>query len=186
MDAYGKKGEVNGITVAFGQTKEGKATTEGLIDGDKKSVKVTFDLNKLSDNGDFQAAIGHEGSHAQDRLDLADAMLKAINGDLEFKNPSTLAAYQKVVDNDALNLTSNQTETKAYGVTSVIAEYSLKSNQNLSLGDSGVIIAGNPSWARLDKTKLISERSAAIADGLSKDSNYSKKGNKDEFRFIPR
>ena len=182
LDAYGEKGVANGITVAFGKTKEGDATTGGLIDGDKKAITVTFDLNKLKDDGAFQAAIGHEGSHAADRSALVDAFLPALKSDPD----GTKGDIQKVIDNDALNLTSNQTETKAYGVTSVIAEFSLKSNQNLSLGDSGVVIAGDPAWAKLDKTKLMSERSAAIANGLSKDSNYSKKGNKDEFRFIPR
>lgn len=186
LDAYGRKGEVNGITVSFGETKEGKATAGGLINGNKKAITVTFDLNKLKDEGDFQAAIGHEGSHAKDRADLADAMLAAIDGDFKFEKDSTLTNYQKVVDNDSLNLTSFQTESRAYGVTSVLAEFSLKSNQNLALGDSGVLIAGNAAWANLDKAKLMSERSAAIADGLNKDSNYSKKGNRDEFRFIPR
>lgn len=177
---------MNGITVSFGETKEGKATAGGLINGNKKAITVTFDLNKLKDEGDFQAAIGHEGSHAKDRADLADAMLAAIDGDFKFEKDSTLTNYQKVVDDDSLNLTSFQTESRAYGVTSVLAEFSLKSNQNLALGDSGVLIAGNPAWANLDKAKLMSERSAAIADGLNKDSNYSKKGNRDEFRFIPR
>ena len=196
LNVYGDPNKANGVIVGFGKTSSGKpGEAGGLIGADgKKSISVTFDLNQNKDDGLLLTTIAHEGSHVADRSDLADAMLSAQTGDPDFKT----GAYMGVVNNDALNLTSNQTETTAYGVSSVFAEFVLK-NEGGSQSSAGTTVIGgggvqqdlslagvkiwNPSWATLDKEKVRANRSAAIADGLKKDSYYPTVTNN---RFIDR
>jgi hypothetical protein len=125
--------------------------------------------------------IAHEGSHVQDRADLVEAIIK---------NPEQADAISA-----RLNITVGETETKAYTVQSVFAEFTYK-NEQLTKSEGGTtvfrmeatqesaVITGtgvkvwNPSWAGADVAKIRSQRSAAIAEGLSKSSVYKDKLNK--------
>jgi hypothetical protein len=70
LKAYGKEGEKNGVSVAFGKLDGDVA---GNVDtrADEKgnlSFTVTFDLSKISGSSAFVIATGHEGTHLSDTL----------------------------------------------------------------------------------------------------------------------
>lgn len=159
----------------------------------KKAISVVFDLNnaKNKDAGAFAASVAHEGSHVSDRAKLADAAISALGADPKFEK----GLFEGVFNDTTLNITSNQTETTAYLVNSVVAEFLLKNEvapqsgggtmvlsnreyvqQSLSIGNTGVKF-WDPSWARADVATVRANRSAAIAEGLKQDADYAKKAN---------
>jgi RHS repeat-associated protein len=188
LDAYGGVGEKNGVFVGFGKTSDGSpGETGGFFskDGSTRSINVTIDLSKNKADNLLMGTIAHEGSHVQDRADLVNAILA---------NPLEADAASA-----KFNITVGATETKAYTVQSVFAEFTYK-NEQLTKSEGGTttfrmeatqesaVITGtgvkvwNPSWAGADIAKIRSQRSAAIAEGLSKSSVYSDKLNKPMLR----
>jgi RHS repeat-associated protein len=184
LDAYGGVGEKNGVFVGFGKTSDGgPGETSGFFnaDGSGKSINVTIDLSKNKADNLLMGTIAHEGSHVQDRADLVNGILA---------NPLEAGAVAA-----KLNITVGATETKAYTVQSVFAEFTYKNEQIMESGggktvmrmeatQESAVITGtgvkvwNPSWAGADIAKIRSQRSAAIAEGLSKSSVYKDKLNK--------
>jgi RHS repeat-associated protein len=184
LDAYGAVGEKNGVFVGFGKTADGGAGgTSGFFnaDGSGKSINVTIDLSKNKADNLLMGTIAHEGSHVQDHADLVNAILA---------NPLAADAMSA-----QFNITVGATETKAYTVQSVFSEFTYKNEHLMESGggktvmrmeatQESAVITGtgvkvwNPSWAGADIAKIRSQRSAAIAEGLSKSSVYKDKLNK--------
>jgi hypothetical protein len=117
----------------------------------------------------------------QDHADLVNAILA---------NPLAADAMSA-----QFNITVGATETKAYTVQSVFSEFTYKNEHLMESGggktvmrmeatQESAVITGtgvkvwNPSWAGADIAKIRSQRSAAIAEGLSKSSVYKDKLNK--------
>ena len=70
LKAYGREGEKNGVSVAFGKL-EGDAAADLQTRADdqgKLSFTVTFDMSKISGSNEFGVATGHEGTHISDSL----------------------------------------------------------------------------------------------------------------------
>jgi RHS repeat-associated protein len=189
LDAYGAPNKANGVIVAFGPNSSGGPgeTSGGTSVG--SNVLVTINIDSIKDNGDLAGVIGHEGSHAQDRADFRDAFSAALASDPNDANGSLTAVF-----NGPLNMTSNATETRAYGVSSVLAEFMLKNEVSPASG-GGTFVMGNnqyvqqsvslggvniwnPSWAAVDVKTVRQTRSSAIATGLKNDPYYSAKANK--------
>lgn len=182
VEAYGNPGEANGVTVSFGKTSDGSPgeSTGHFAKDFSKSINVTIDMDQNKDDNALLGSVVHKGSHVQDRADLVSGIL-AAGSDAEI---TALAA----------GFTHGATETRAYNVQSVFAEFTLKneqpaksgpgtfsisvgtfSQQNLTLGKT---LIWNPSWAGADVAKIRDNRSKAIAKGLSEDKRYKDKLNK--------
>jgi RHS repeat-associated protein len=174
VNAYGKTGVDNGVVVQFGKTdKNTPGSTSGL-----GPVQVTIDMSKNGTDNKLLGTIVHEGSHVQDRRDLHSALTAIKESD-----PSTYDTYK------AFNLSVEATETKAYTVQSVFAEFTYKNEQYMQSSGTTVTIrpgaiqesaemAGtgkvfwDPSWARADAATVRSHRTKAISEGLRASSVY--------------
>ncbi|MGH9655853.1 MAG: RHS repeat domain-containing protein [Bryobacteraceae bacterium] len=116
-NAYGKAGQDNGVTVKFGDPGKGLAgsATPGLRQDPNNPNKIqateTVTLSTGQSGSQLDATVGHEGSHTAD----AQAFAATINSNGGF--------------NSTLNLTSYQTEMRAYMVTQ-----SILASENVSLG----------------------------------------------------
>jgi RHS repeat-associated protein len=183
LDAYGAVGEKNGVTVAFGTTTDNTpGETKGFFKTDgTKGINVTIDMSKNKADNLLMGTIAHEGSHVQDHADLVDGILA---------NPlETDAASAK------FNITVGVTETKAYTVQSVFAEFTYKNEQltssaggtttfRMEATQESAVIGGtsaaiwNPSWAGADVAKVRANRAAAISKGLHESSLYKDNLNK--------
>jgi hypothetical protein len=185
LNSYGDPNKANGVTVKFGALDKG---TQGSALGTvsktgANTVDVTIDLKQADTGSELLSTIAHEGSHAQDNLDFQGAFLEAAT-------VSTAAA--EAAFNGPLNVTHRDTETRAYGVSSVFAEFTLGGGT----GESAVSSAGGTttfkfdlppvksvtvggesvwksSWQKLDIATIRANRSAAIAKGLPKDARYA-------------
>ncbi|MGB7069151.1 MAG: hypothetical protein WBD22_06625 [Pyrinomonadaceae bacterium] len=118
MSAYGKEGEVNGVSVAFGKVENGVAetgcTTTRCFTGDADgnvipAIKITFEKNPDAED------VAHEGSHAADRMDLKPALF--LGSDQDYLN-------------SPLNITKYATERRAYAVSSYVAQAMGRSERN--------------------------------------------------------
>lgn len=182
LEAYGDPNKANGVVVSFGKTSQGTpAETSGLFKADgTKGINVTIDMSKNKADNLLLGTIAHEGSHLQDRADLVDGIL-ATPADAD-----AVAAK--------LNITHGASETKAYTVQSVFAEFTYKNEQltestgtaiimRMEATQEAAVIAGtgvkfwNPAWAGADVAKVRAQRAAAIAEGLSKSPTYKNKLN---------
>jgi len=149
---------------------------------------VTIDLDQNKNGGDLLTTIAHEGSHVQDHSDYQDAMITARNADTG--DGSKVMAVANGVPTIGIS------ETRAFGVSSVFSQFSLGGGS----GESAITSAGGitsfkldlpseksttvggqaiwkSSWQKLDVEKIRANRTAAIAEGLKKDSRYAPKLN---------
>jgi hypothetical protein len=186
LKAYGTLGDKNGVTVQFGALAKGTlGQATGSLDANgNKSINVTIDLAQNGNNSDFMTTIAHEGSHVQDHADYQDALIAA--GKI-----GTEEAVNKVL-NGGLNVTHGVSETRAFGVSSVFAEFTLGGSSGPQMGGGTFVLGGDPeksitvggesiwksSWQKLDIEKIRANRSAAIEKGLKKDPIYAPKLNK--------
>jgi hypothetical protein len=150
---------------------------------------VTIDLAQNKSSTNLITTIAHEGSHAQDHADYQDALIAAGKSGDEAKVMAVL--------NGPLRITNRASETRAYGVSSVFAQFTLGGGVNESVVTSSfgtTTINFNPepikavnlggeevwksSWANLDIEKIRAHRTKAIEIGLPKDSRYAPKLNK--------
>jgi len=149
ISAYGKAGVDNGVHVGFGSTSGAGNTTVGVMadaSGNKmttadnptgQNINVTIDPSKNGSLNQEAITLGHEGSHVADGTALVGAL------------PSSLAGSDGVLGGP-LNMTSYQTEMKAYGVSAAIGQGLGLSS--LSVGDGNVI--WNSSWGAVDMQTL--------------------------------
>ena len=145
LQAYGKKGVDNGVTVQFGATRSGGAgdtnigiaiaagTGNKVVTADNPSGQntvVTFDLSKNAGSGLLAVSAAHEGVHVGD----GTALVGALPMDL------TSGAATGVLSGP-LNLTKYATELSAYGASSFTGQGlgfgSLKIGGNFEIWNSG-------------------------------------------------
>jgi RHS repeat-associated protein len=148
INSYGKAGVDNGVHVGFGATAGAGNTTVGVLadaSGNKmttadiptgQNINVTIDPSKNGSTDQEAITAAHEGSHVEDGTALVGAL------------PMNLAGSDAVLGGP-LNLTSYQTEMKAYGVSSYAA-------QGLGLGSLSVggNVIWNSSWGAVDRQTL--------------------------------
>ncbi|HMM79030.1 MAG TPA: RHS repeat-associated core domain-containing protein [Pyrinomonadaceae bacterium] len=121
--AYGSFGQA-GVTVEVGKVKEGEAETKWGTNGDGKTVAWTSDENSIATPNivvTFEGSITigkvmHEGSHAADRNDYITGYNKRIQELIA--GTSTDSDPTKLPE----NITLKESETRAYGVSSAIAQ----------------------------------------------------------------
>ncbi len=179
LDAYGKPGDKNGVIVGFGATADKTpGETRGLFGPNgEKAITVTIDMSKNKSDNKLLGTIAHEGSHVNDRSDLYNAILGASS------EQDALAAAARV--------THGATETTAYTVESVFAEFTYK-NEALTESAGGTTVfrmeakqeyaeiggtnvkIWDPSWAGADVAKIRANRAAAISKGLRASPLYNK------------
>ena len=141
LSAYGKEGDHNGVSVAFGALK-GPAAGETTPLGDMKSFAVTLDPAKWTagaDGAKFLASdVGHEGTHVSDlgRVFAGGGTLSDFS--LEYRGYQTSAYVFQGLFTPALG--ANQGIVMG-GVTS------------RSLGHGGNVI-WNTSWSAADKAAI--------------------------------
>ncbi|MEK6303568.1 MAG: RHS repeat-associated core domain-containing protein [Acidobacteriota bacterium] len=151
VQSYGTEGQANGVAVGVGKV-EGGAVAEtsanpvvnsgAFLTSDSAgnvtaNVLVTFKAGLTPDAND----VAHEGTHVADRQALASAA-NAGAGDSVFDNPS-------------LNLTRYATESRAYRVSSYVAQ---------SLGLPNYNISGYEIW---NSGWSASERQTKMASGIN-------------------
>ncbi len=189
LKAYGTLGDKNGVTVGFGKLGgnilgDAIGTMSGKNGTGANTVSVTIDLDKNKSNSDLLATIAHEGSHVADNSEYQSALLSASN--------VSEAAVNAVIAGP-LRVTHGQSETRAFGISSVFAEFLLGggaggSGMTSGGGSTTFSLGGEPekainvggesiwksSWQKLDIETVRKNRSAAIAKGLPK-SDYAPK-----------
>ncbi|MGD9560857.1 MAG: RHS repeat domain-containing protein [Pyrinomonadaceae bacterium] len=187
VNAYGKLGDKNGVTVQFGALDKGilGQATGSLDRAGNKSVTVTIDLAQNKSDGNLITTIAHEGSHAQDHADYQDGLIAAGKVGTEAAVNAALAA----------NPTHRQSETRAYGVSSVFAQFTLggatkeSGMSSPSLGTTVWTFSSEPvkattlggqevwksTWKNLDVSEIRQKRREAINKGLPKDARYAPK-----------
>jgi len=182
VNSYGDAGKANGIVVGFGTLDRGVLgeTTGSLDKFGNKSVNVTIDLNQNKNSSDFLLTVAHEGSHVRDHLDYQGRLIA-------LQNSSDANAIMAVVANAP---THGFSETRAFGVSSVFAEFTIGGNSNApidnSMGGVTFTLGGDPeksiavggqeiwksSWKNLDIKTIEGKRRDAIASGLKNDKHY--------------
>ncbi|MEP7337220.1 MAG: RHS repeat-associated core domain-containing protein, partial [Acidobacteriota bacterium] len=127
LKAYGDPNKDNGVTVRFGSadtpgnTKvEVKADQGGKLTG--PDITVTIDPSQNTTAAALFQTVTHEGSHTADGLEL----IRSLPKDLTDTNALTTAL------NAPLNLTSYETETRAYttqiyGMSALASKFSVSS-----------------------------------------------------------
>lgn len=187
LDAYGGVGEKNGVIVSFGRTSDGTpGETSGFFAKDgTKSINVRIDMSKNKSDVHLLGTIAHEGSHVQDHADIVTGILKAGSEE-----------EAKAV---ASSINVEATETKAYTVESVFAEFTYKNEQLINSAGGNTtyrmeatqeadVIGGtsvkiwNPSWAGADVAKVRANRAATISKGLHESSLYKNRLNDPIFK----
>jgi RHS repeat-associated protein len=178
LNSYGKAGVDNGLTVKFGVNKNNNpASTSALIkdvdqDGNKdttadnptgRDITITFDTKKNDGIADYAIALAHEGSHAADATDFIGAL------------PVNIGSEQaaQMFANSPLNSTKYETETRAYGVSSSVAEG--LGSSSLKIGPSGgnSYEIWNSGWSKADKiTKQANGIDKVLAEPKSKGGLY--------------
>ncbi len=163
-NAYGFEGQDNGVTVTFGKTPNGVTAETGPVGASLTasangalvaSILVTISENASGD--DLKIAVAHEGQHVLDRQNFATA----ANFALAFGYP------QSDILKAGFNPTVEQTETRAYRISSYVAQgLGLPNNEveGHRIWDAG--------WRAADRATL---RDRAIHDLLTSSNNYKKK-----------
>jgi len=189
LKAYGTLGD-KGVTVGFGKLKgnilgETGGTMVGKNGTGANTISVTIDLDKNKNDSDLLTTIAHEGSHVQDYSDYQGAKLAAS---LDATDPEGKVL---AVEGGPLRVTHGQSETRAFGVSSVFAEFTMggATSESAMTSSNGTVtfnlsqepvkatnVGGEAiwksSWQKLDVETVRKNRSAAIAKGLPK-SDYA-------------
>lgn len=186
LKSYGTLGDKNGVTVGFGKLGGNTlgSTIGTLKNTGKNTVDVTIDPDKNKSNSDLLTTIAHEGSHVADNSDYQGALLAA------YSDANDPGGKIEAVMSGSLRVTHGQSETRAFGVSSVFAEFLLGGGAGGSAMSAGggttFNLGGEPerainvggesiwksSWQKLDVETIRKNRSAAIAKGLPK-SDYA-------------
>lgn len=172
-----KFGNLNGNTL--GETKPTIRKTGA------NTIEAIIDLKKNKSGNDLLTTIAHEGSHIQDNSDYQSALLAASTVSEEAAN---------AVMNGPLRVTHGASETRAFGVSSVFAEFRLGGGKDESAVSNGsgtttwkfdlppvksATVGGEPiwksSWQSLTNDEKREKRAAAIAKGLKNDPDYAPK-----------
>ncbi len=127
--SYGEPGESNGITVAFGDTKEASGTTKAYAQNNADGSWLLGGIVTLKPglNGtELRAAVAHEGQHLLD----AGAFVST------FQN---LPSAPWVTYDISKNLTVYQTETNAFHLTNSVYR---QAGERYSTGCSGCVLGG--------------------------------------------
>ena len=109
IDAYGKAGEANGVTVGFKAMSDGSAASAGFTgvsasgDGYRADVFVAINSQNTSVGNQLAADIAHEGSHTADKQEAVART--GPDGDF-MKSPG--------------NITVKESEQRAYSVTASV------------------------------------------------------------------
>jgi hypothetical protein len=144
-NAYGKEGEANGVTLAYGKVENGAAAeTRYTTDASGKVMAFSTDANgKVTANitvtfGQGQTITGntvaHEGSHTADRQDLGRAFERALQGSDVNLQPANLPE----------NITKYATELRAYRVSSYVDQANGTPSE-----------VWNQGWKAVDRDKAI-------------------------------
>jgi hypothetical protein len=113
VDAYGKEGDANGVSVGIGSTKTSEAAVTTFVEGGftsdangnvKPNISAVFNKNAKIE----VETVAHEGSHIADRIDFVNALEPGMS-------------YERWV-NTPQNLTKYVTEVRAYQVSSSVAQ----------------------------------------------------------------
>jgi RHS repeat-associated protein len=195
VNAYGDPNKDNGVIVNFGSLAAGTqgTTSPNFPTTGNNSVTVTIDLNQNKKDGDLLLTIAHEGSHVQDNLDYQTAVIAAAATQ---GNTAQVEAAVTAVLNGPLRVTHGASETRAYGVSAVFAEFTLGGGTEESAITStgtgmtikfdlppimGISVGGETiwksSWKNSEIDKIRKLRSVAITKGLAKDPRYASKLN---------
>lgn len=181
LTAYGREGVNNGVTIAFGATKDGApAATSIGVKADPTGAKlttadnstgqdtiVTIDPMKNKSAEDYVSSVGHEGSHVADGSDLVSAL------------PTDLtSSVAQTALNGALNLSKYVTETRAYEVTSFAAQGRGAGILTIGTGKHEIWNAG---WSQADRA---TKRRAGIERVLADPVGYYKVTPKDQGRKL--
>lgn len=177
----------NGVIVKFGNLNGNTLgeTKPTIRKTGANTIEVIIDLKKNKSGNDLLTTIAHEGSHIQDNSDYQRALLVASNVSEEAAN---------AVMNGHLRVTHGASETRAFGVSSVFAEFRLGGGKDDSAISSGggttsfkfdvppvksITVGGEPiwksSWQSLSNDEKREKRAAAIAKGLKNDPDYAPK-----------
>jgi RHS repeat-associated protein len=127
LNSYGQEGDANGVSIANGRVKPGadaetSSTSEYGFNVDPNNgaltptIKVTLSDRKSTVDAE---AVAHEGSHVADRLDLGPALTRV-----------GLTGSTKDFINAPENITTYQTEFRAYMVGSAVAQGSGRESYN--------------------------------------------------------
>jgi hypothetical protein len=163
LNAYGTEGQDNGVTVTIGATQDGAAaetTANGQnltfnADGTvRANVLVTFNNNTTGN--ELAVAVAHEGRHTLDRQAYArvaeDGLARGIS--------------QEAIARSPYNPTVRVTETRAYTVSSLVAQ-GLRMENFIMRGTNAVI--WDSGWSQADRATL---RSAGIERHITNSPAY--------------
>jgi len=130
LNAYGSEGVDNGVTVTVGKTSNGTAAETGPpksgslrfnADGTLTAQVLVTINSSVTDMNDLVQAVGHEGSHVEDRQSFAGYLNRraaSLGGIANFAGtPAETVAY-----NSPYNRTVQTTEFNAYIVSGLIAQ----------------------------------------------------------------
>ena len=152
------------------------------------TVNVRIDLKQADTGTELLLAVAHEGSHVQDHLTHQRDFLAAANVSL---------AAAEAVNNGISRITHGASEMRAYGVTSVFAEFTLggatgeESAVSGSFGNTtyktelppirSTTVGGESiwksSWQKIDVATVRARRIMAIGKGINNDPRYASKLN---------
>jgi RHS repeat-associated protein len=158
INAYGKEGKDNGVTVAFGATTSGrpaetdvgvkvdaqgnKVTTANNPTG--QDIRVTIDSSQYNTDIGLLPAVAHEGSHVAD----GSAVVGALPTNL-------LSPAVASILNGPLNLTLYQVETNAFNAE-VVAIRALASQYGIGTYSVDGVGIWSSSWSKADAATLSS------------------------------
>jgi hypothetical protein len=148
--------------VTFGQTPNGTAAEAGPLSKDNQlrfnadgivTALVLVTINSsVTNSNDLAQAIGHEGSHAEDRQSFAaylNRFFKAIGGAENFGDAEANKAY-----NSWFNRTVQTTEFNAYIVSGLLAQGLDARNGNFPNSNFGGHEVWNSSWSAAERPGL--------------------------------
>ncbi len=165
----------------------------------KNTALVTIDDTQNKKGTDLLNTIAHEGSHAQDYLDYQGAKIKAFPYSNEEAANLTPEEAQKAANaldaalHGTLRITHEESETRAYIVSSVFAEFTIGGGTGedafsstggtttwkfnlppeISINVGGEAV-WKSSWKKNSNDKIREDRMKAIKAGLVKDTRYSR------------
>jgi RHS repeat-associated protein len=129
LNAYGSEGVDNGVTVTFGKTANGTAAEASAVSNNslsfdangKATANVLVTINSsITDMNQLVQAVGHEGSHVEDRQSFASYLTRQIKAAGGMGNFDATAQAQAMASSH--NRTVQTTELNAYIVSGLIAQ----------------------------------------------------------------